>query len=158
MGLKSKNITNQFTDDFSAIDEITRTYKDHPSVKQITGAIPTSNTPKPISFTFEPPNEVEVQKHLKNINTKKTIGFDKIQPKLVKLSSETLSTPHFIAISKSLKYRVFSNDAKFASVVPHDKGKPNKKEISDFRPVSILNTFSEIYENIIKDQLVFGLH
>ena len=40
---------------------------------------------------------------------------------------------------------------------PLDKGKPNKNEISNFRPVSILNTFSKIYEKVIKDQLVPGL-
>ena len=32
-----------------------------------------------------------------------------------------------------------------------------KNEISNFRPVSILNTFSKIYEKVIKDQLVSGL-
>ena len=38
-----------------------------------------------------------------------------------------------------------------------DKGKPNKNEISNFRPVSILNTISKNYEKVIKDQLVSGL-
>ena len=33
-------------------------------------------------------NLVEVEKRLKNINTKKATGLDKIQPKLVKLSAE----------------------------------------------------------------------
>ena len=84
-GFKPFKITNQSKDDFSVIDEIIRTYQDHPSVKQISSAITTSNTPKPIFFSFEPTNPVEVQKRLKNINTKKTTGFDKIPPKLVKL-------------------------------------------------------------------------
>ena len=39
-----------------------------------------------------------------------------------------------------------------------DKGKPNKNEISNFRPVSILNTSSKIYEKVMKNQLVSGLH
>ena len=75
----------------------------------------------------------------------------------MKLSAETLSTPISIAINNSLKYGVFPEDAKIASVIPLDKGKPNKNEISSFRPVSILNTFSKIYEKVIKDQLVSGL-
>ena len=33
-------------------------------------------------------NLVEVEKRLKNINTKKATGLDKIRPKLVKLSAE----------------------------------------------------------------------
>ena len=73
----------------------------------------------------------------------------------MKLSAEILSTLLSIAINNNLKYGVFPNDAKIASVIPLDK--PNKNEISSFRPVSILNTFSKIYEKVIKDQLVSGL-
>ena len=41
-----------------------------------------------------------------------------------------------------------------ASVIPLDKGKPNKNEISNYRSVSVLNTFSKFYEKVIKKQLV----
>ena len=67
----------------------------------------------------------------------------------MKLSAEVLSTPLSIAMKNSLKYGVFPDDAKIASVIPLDKGKPNKNEISNFKPVSILNTFSKIYEKVI---------
>ena len=148
-GFKPLKITNQSKDDLSVIDEIIRTYQDHPSVKQIKNVITTSNTPKPIYFSFEPTNPVEVQKRLKNINTKKATGFDKIPPKLVKLSAEILSTPLPIAINSSLKSGVSPDDAKIASVIPLDKGKPNKNEISNFRPANILNTFLKKYEKVI---------
>ena len=115
-------------------------------MKQLKNVITTSNNPKPIYFSFEPTNPVEVQEHLKTIDTKKSSGFHKIPPKSVKLSAEILSTPLSIAINNSLKYGVFPDDAKIASVIPLDKGKPSKNEISNFRPVSILNT-SKIYEN-----------
>ena len=39
-------------------------------------------------------------------------------------------------------------------MTPLDKGKPNKNEISNYRPVSVLNTFSKFYEKVIKKQLV----
>ena len=159
-GFKSLKITNQSKDDLSVINEIIRTYQDHPSVKQIKNVITTSNTPKPLYFSFEPTNPVELLnalKRLKNIDTKKSTGFDKISHKLVKLSAEVLSTPLSIAINNSLKYGAFPDDAKIASVIPLDKGKPNKTEISNFRSLTILNTFSKIYEKVIKDQLVSGL-
>ena len=41
-----------------------------------------------------------------------------------------------------------------ASVVVLEKWKTNKNEISNFRPVSVLNTFSKFYEKVIKKQLV----
>ena len=126
-------------------------------MKQIKNVTTTSNTPKPIYFSFEPTNPVKVQKRLKNSDTKKATGFDKIPPKLVKLSAEILSTLLSIAINNSLKNGVFPDDAEIASVIPLDTGKPTKNEISNFRPISILNTFSKIYEKVIKDQLVSGL-
>ena len=143
-GFKPLKITNQSKDDLLVIDEIIHIYQDHPSVKQIKNVITTSNTPKPIYFSFEPTNPVEVQKRIKNIDNKKA---------LVKLSAEIPSTPLSIAINNTLKNGVFPDDAKITSVIPLDKGKPNKNAISNFRPVSILYTFSKIYE-VIKDQLV----
>ena len=56
-----------------------------------------------------------------------------------------------------MKYGAFPDVAKINLVIPLDKGKPNKDEMSNFRPVSILNTFSNIYEKIIIDQLVSRL-
>ena len=110
-------ITNQSKDYLSVIDETICTYQYHPSVKQITNAITTWNTPKLISFSFEPTNPVEVPKCLKNINTKKVTRFHKIPPKLVKLSAEILITPLSIAINNRLKYGVFSDDPKIALVI-----------------------------------------
>ena len=75
----------------------------------------------------------------------------------MKLSDEVLSSPLSIAINNSLKYGVFRDEAKISSVNPLDKGKPNKNEISNFRPVSILNTFSKMSGKVMKDQLVLGL-
>ena len=133
-GFKPLKITNQSKDDSSVIDEIIYTHQDHLSVKQISSGISISSTPKPISFSFEPTNPIEVQKRLKNINTKKDTGFNKVSSKLVKLSAEILSTPLSIAINNSLKYGVFLY-TKIASVIPLKKGKPNKTEISNFMPV-----------------------
>ena len=42
-------------------------------------------------------------------------------------------------------------------MIPLDKGKPSKNEISNFRPVSVLNTFPKIYERVIKGQVVCGM-
>ena len=94
-------------DDLSVIDEIIHTYQNHHNVKQIKDVIAKSNTPKPIYFSLEPTNPVEVQKRLQNIDATKATGFDKIPPKLVKLSAEVLSTALSIAINNSLKYGVF---------------------------------------------------
>ena len=46
------------------------------------------------------------------------------------------------------------DNAKIASVVPVDKGNPDEYDVLNYKPVSILNTFSKIYEKVIKSQLV----
>ena len=53
-----------------------------------------------------------------------------------------------------IKQNNFSNNAEVACVVLLDKGKSNKYDMSNFRPVSVLNTFSKIYEQAIKEQIV----
>ena len=58
------------------------------------------------------------------------------------------------AINYCLRQGTFPANAKIASVVPVDKSKPDKYDILNYRPVSILNTFSKIYEKEIKNQLV----
>ena len=59
-GFKYFKITYQSNNDFSVINEIIRTYQDHPSMKQVKNVITTSNTPKPTYFGFEPTNPIEV--------------------------------------------------------------------------------------------------
>ena len=53
-----------------------------------------------------------------------------------------------------MKNDFFPNAPKIASVSPVDKKTDNKNKISNYRPVSVLNTFSKIYETIIKNHLV----
>ena len=52
---------------------------------------------------------------------------------------------------------MFPENAKVATVVPLDKDKPDNNDISNFRPVRLLNTFSKFYEKVIKDQLVLSM-
>ena len=54
-----------------------------------------------------------------------------------------------------IKQRKYPRNAKVASVVPLDKSK-SSKYWSNFRPVSVMNTFSKIYEQVIKQHIVLG--
>ena len=49
---------------------------------------------------------------------------------------------------------IFPDSVNIASVIHLEKGKPNKNEISNYRSVSVLNTFSKFYEKVTKKQLV----
>ena len=73
------------------------------------------------------------------------------------MAAEPLSTPLLIAIKNSFKYNIFPSNAKVARVKPLDKKTEDKHCISNFRPVSILNTFSKIYEMFAKNLLLSNI-
>ena len=73
------------------------------------------------------------------------------------MASDFLAPILATAINSSTENSVFPENAKVATLVPLDKGKPDKNDISNFRPVSLLNTFSKFYERVIKDQLALSI-
>ena len=70
-----------------------------------------------------------------------------IPAKPVKIAASVLCQPLSNAINNSLSKTFFPDDA---MVSPIDKGTSNKNDISNFRLVSILITFSKIYERVTK--------
>ena len=115
-------------------------YKDHPSIKQIKEKIiPDSNKNQEI-FSFKPTTVENVKKLLNDIDTKKAVGIDTIPPKLIKMASNFLAPILTTAINSGIENSVSPENAKVATVSPLDKEKPYKN-ISNFRPVSLLNTF-----------------
>ena len=108
-------------------------------IKQVVNGFNVSDSER---FSYKTINESEIEDLLKNLDIKKASGIDTIPPKLVKLSADFLTPVLTKAINTSIAQNVFPENAKTASVIPLDKGKPNKNEMSNFRPVSVLNTFS----------------
>ena len=49
---------------------------------------------------------------------------------------------------------MFPDNAKIGCVSPLDKHTDDKYSVTNFRPVSVLNTFSKINEKIVKDFLI----
>ena len=85
---------------------------------------------------------------------RKSTGEDQIPPKLVLLAADELALPLTNAINSSIRNYKFPNNGKRAAVCPLDKGEANRTVERNFRPVSILNVFSKIYEKILKNQLI----
>ena len=100
----------------------------------------------------------EIKTILKSLNSKKAPGIDKISTKLVKLASDNLDEPLPVAINNNISTSTFPNNAKIAPGVPIDRKTDDKYVISSFRPVSILNCFSKVYENVIKNELLKSMN
>ena len=136
---------NSLEDDV-VIKEIVQNDSNHSSILKIKENFDNSQTVE--QFQFNKVTTSKIYKLLKNIDYKKATGTDKIPPKLVKISAEVLSQP--LADAANNTKGVFPDNAKIASVSPIDKQSDDKNKVSNFRPVSVLNTFSKIYESVIK--------
>ena len=139
--------------DTEAIHLICKTFENHQSIKEIRKNLIESAPPMQ-SKTQAFVSSEHVKKLLKNIDEKKSTGIDQNPPKLVELSADILGTPLSNAINYSILKGKFPHDAKVASVSALDKHADNKYLVCNFRPVSVLNIFSKMYEKVLKNTLV----
>ena len=63
-----------------------------------------------------------------------------------------------IAINNSFSTSIFPNNDTIETVVLIYKKTDNKYVISNFRRVSILNCFSNVYENVIKNKFLKSMN
>ena len=91
---------------------------------------------------------------LKSINTKKKqLDLTIFSPKLVRLPANVIDSHLCKIINKDQQNSSFPDAAKTASVRLIYK-KKCRSTIENYRPVSMLNTFSKIYERYIHDSLI----
>ena len=97
---------------------IIKKYKCHPSIKAIQDIFPVKK-----QFKIEKAKVEQVNKILRNINSRKATGPDKIPPKIVKMSANIIDSHLTNIINNDLKRNAFSDSAKVASICTIFKGK-----------------------------------
>ena len=105
-----------------------------------------SNPPN-VSLYLTPTTQEEIKKYLDNLKFT-AAGIDDIPPKLLKLTSDAIARPLSFLINLTFQKGVFPNKLKIAKVTPVYK-KGNKKEVNNYRQISVLPAFSKIYERAI---------
>ena len=90
----------------------------------------------------------DVIDQLKNLDVTKAYGLDNISPRFLKLGYEYLHDSITKLFNYSLRNKIFPTVWKLAYVTPLYK-KNNPSEVGNYRPVSILNTLSKVFEKII---------
>ena len=133
-------------------------YRNHPSIVKILKNKNLQSSSISISSSSWDSKTINNNTIFKSLNSKKPPGIDKIPTKLVELASDFLAEPLSIPINTSISTSTFPNNAKIASVVSVDKKIDDKYVISNFRLVSILNCFSKVYENLIKNELLKSMN
>ena len=126
-------------------------YEDHPSIIKIKENLKAdANTG---TFEFSNTDHNEIAKQIKSLKTDTSTGEDQIPTKIVKLSTQYLIKPLTNAINSSINSGIFPHKAKRAAVCPLDKGGKDKTKLTNYRPVSVLNVFSKIFEKVMKEQI-----
>ena len=97
------------------------------------------------SMFLKPTNPAEVSKIISGLRNNKTPGFDGITAEVLKLSNEILSPVLSELINRSFERGIFPDCLKLAKVTPIPKS-GNDREVSNFRPISILPVISKVFE------------
>ena len=100
---------------------------------------------------LRPTDEDEILQIIGNLGNRKSPGHDNIKSDIVKTVAHEISYPLMILINRSLSTGKVPNDMKKAKVVPIYK-KDNPEEFGNYRPVSVLPTFSKILERIVHNR------
>lgn len=93
-------------------------------------------------------SKYEILNLLKATDVSKGAGPDGISPVFIENCAESLCKPLHILFNKSLKLGVFPDKWKQALITPVFKN-GSKQNIENYRPISKLNIFAKIFENII---------
>ena len=98
-------------------ERIIEKYKNHPSTKAIQDTFPVKK-----EFKIEEAKVEQVNKILRNINSRKATRPDKIPPIIVKMSANIIDSHLTNIINSDFKRNAFSDSAKIAQFVQFSKG------------------------------------
>ena len=147
MGSPPTSLGDPSDPNMDTVRSIIDKFADHPIIVKIR-----DNKPSIGSFSLPLATEEEINNILKNIDTSKSCGPDKIPPRLVKIAADILDGPLVDIINDNVSNNRFSENAKNANVPPIFK-KDDRSSKLNYRPVSLLNIFSKILERWTKDKM-----
>jgi len=99
-------------------------------------------------LAFHIVDENHVIKIIDKLKNKSSFGHDEISNKLIKRSKEVLVQPLTLIINQMLLSGQFPNDLKISRVKPLFKS-GDMSLFSNYRPISLLSSFSKIFEYVI---------
>ena len=104
------------------------------------------------SILFYKTDSNEILNTINNLKCTNSSGPDEISSKFIKMSAFVLVPALEKIFNLSLKSGVYPQKLKTAKVIPiYKKGDPT--QVSNYRPISILNTINKIFEKILHSRL-----
>jgi len=108
------------------------------------------------SFVCESISCKEIQNMIVKLKSKKSCGPDSLNANLIYEFNNYLIQPLHHIFNLSITSGVFPSMLKIAKVLPVYK-KGDHSSVGTYRPISLLNTFSKIFESIISERLTHFL-
>lgn len=97
-------------------------------------------------------DQEEVISVVRSLRNKTSVGHDDISIKVIKSSIEIIVKPLTFIMNRSFEEGIFPENLKIAIIEPiHKKG--NIEDLNNFRPISILSSFSKIFEKVLYNRL-----
>jgi len=103
-------------------------------------------------FKFKRINEDTVLNMLQKIDITKATGLDGVSPYLLKIAAPVIANSLTTIFNRIIETGVFPDQWKTSKVLPLFK-KDDRKDMSNYRPISILSSISKLFEKILYNQL-----
>ena len=131
----------------NGVDIAIHKFKDHPSIKMINEKVRFESC-----FSFKEVSNLDIEREISHLNTKKVGTFGNIPTKVLKESSNVCnSTLKDIWNYEILGKQNFSKNLKLADITPVYK-KKDPTLVENYRPVSVLPSVSKVFERIVQKQ------
>lgn len=105
-----------------------------------------------VNFVFSPLSHDDLEAVMKTIKPKNSSGPDKISSKIIKEIFPAISIPLRYLINLSLQTGFIPERFKVAKVIPIYKS-GQKNLFTNYRPISLLSSFSKILEKVVATQM-----
>ena len=146
----NEGMANAFNDFFTKIGP--KLDEEIPKCKKPGGSTSYLSPRIPQSFLITPTNPQEINEIISKLNDSKSSGPCSIPTKMLKLIKDEISIPFSDICNTSFSEGVFPDKNKMAKVIPsHKKG--STKDVNNYRPISLLSTFSKIMEKLMATRL-----
>ena len=122
-------------------------YKNHPSILKLN-----AEDFKLAIFEFTHISVSTTREVILNTDTSKAYQIDNIPPKLIRENEDICSFVVFSDVNRCIETGKFPDNLKKADITPSFK-KGDRLSKDNYRPISILSTFSKIYEKILYQQI-----
>jgi hypothetical protein len=100
------------------------------------------------SFVIDPVTDKEIRQITKEFQSGKATGYDNIPFSIVKDSIDQIDKPLAFIINLSLSQGIFPDQMKISRITPLYKS-GDKSQFCNYRPISILPTFSTFRKSIL---------